>query len=272
MTQMDDTFDKMFLGEGTHVGGVDESGITDIAGPLVAACVVMPRIDRRNDDLRIFEVNDSKKIPEKYRKQHAEIIWQTAVGIGIGEVQPSEVDYLGRFEATRLAMMRAVLACKTTSKGRAIKPNFLIVDGNRPVQVKIKQACINYADEKSLCVASASIVAKVYRDEIMIKLHEKYPHYDWIHNKGFPSEKHLVGLDHYGLQLGIHRIRSWPFVRQLNYKEDQLLWIRRRSRWKKLTKEKLIKEIGPEHWTKNPPLFDAKNLSSTASQESKSSQ
>lgn len=245
---MDNTFDKLFYGEGKLIAGVDESGVSDIAGPLVAACVILPQIDPQRDDLQIFEVNDSKKVPEKFRKKLAEIIWQSAIGIGIGEVQPSEMDFLGRSASTRIAMERAVMACKTTGKGKPIRPDFLLIDRAEGVSVRngIRQRLIRDGDQKSLCVASASIVAKVYRDEIMARLHERYPFYDWIKNKGFPCESHFKGLDSHGIQFGIHRIRRWPFVTNASMPEKHAQWQKRRKVWREATEKSVLKEIGVE--------------------------
>lgn len=242
---MDNTFDKMYYHEGALIAGVDESGVSDIAGPLVAACVILPKIDVRKDDLRIFEINDCKQIPERIMTGHAEIIWQTALGIGIGEVTPEEYDYLGRISATKLAMFRAVAACKSPSGGKSVVPDFVMVDKCELVKIPItvRQALIPEGDTKSLCIAAASIVAKVYRDGIMRKLHEAYPYYDWISNKGFPCEAHYQGLDKHGAQLGIHRFKKWPFKHLPKYKEEQKTWERRRAKWRQMTLHTLQKDI-----------------------------
>lgn len=253
---MDTTFDKMFYIEGDFIGGVDDSGVVDIAGPLVAACVILPRIDPRVHDLRIFDVFDSKQTPKRLRKKQAEIIWQTAIAIGIGEVQPSELDYFTTQQSQAIAMLRAVQACKHVTKNKHIRPDFLLVDGDIPVPVNIRQATIRKLDEKSLCCASASIIAKVYRDEIMAKLHEAYPYYGWINNKGFPSEEHLKGLDKYGLQLGVHRLKWWPIRANARYsdKSDEGLRVRRKK-WRQVTFRRLGAEIGEDQLNLNPPLW-----------------
>lgn len=244
---MDNTFDKMFYSEGNLIAGVDESGVSDIAGPLVAACVILPKIDIQKDDLRIFEVNDSKQIPEKYRDKHAEIIWQSAIAIGIGEVQPAEMDYLGKATSIRVAMFRAISACRN-AHGKAVRPDLILIDrvDNTYLPIKIKQNLIEYGDEKSLCIAAASVVAKVYRDKIMIRLHERYPHYDWISNKGYPCENHFKGIDEYGVQIGIHRIRRWPFVKNPSLQEERQKWESRRLLWKKVTVTALNTETDPK--------------------------
>lgn len=239
-TIMDNSFDKMFYSEGNHIGGLDESGVSDIAGPLVAACVILPKIDLQKHNLKIFEVNDSKKIPEKYLKQHAAIIWEVAEAIGIGEVSASEIDYLGKQLSSSLAMLRAISSCRSLSgKKSLVKPDFLIVDGTRPVNVPIRQKCIRQGDTKSLCAAAASVVAKVYRNEVMQRLHDKFPWYDWINNKGYPCENQFKGLDKKGIQVGIHRIKSWPFIPNSRYPESRTLWKTRRYKWRKETEKVL---------------------------------
>lgn len=239
---MDNTFDKMFYSEGNLIAGVDESGVSDIAGPLIAACVVLPKIDLQKDDLRIFEVNDSKQVPERYRDKHAEIIWQTALAIGIGEVQPTEIAYLGRMASVRIAMFRAVSACRD-SRGRTVRPDFIMIDkiDDSILPIGIKQNLVDQGDTKSLCIAAASVVAKVYRDKIMLKLHERFPYYDWISNKGYPCENHFKGIDSHGVQIGIHRIKNWPFIKNPSLPEEKR-WERRRALWKKKTVVGLYKE------------------------------
>jgi ribonuclease HII len=229
----------MYYGEGDHIGGVDEAGVSDIAGPLVAACVVLPRIDLHLHDLRIFEVNDSKKIPERYRKQHAEVVWQVALGIGIGSVYPPEIDYLGKYSAIRLAMLRAIAACSTAASKKQLTPDFLLIDGELTLPTPIRHKLIRGGDAKSLCIAAASVVAKVYRDEIMIRLHEEHPEYSWIDNKGYPCENQFVGLDQSGLQIGVHRARYWPFVRSGKAAWETKEWAERRALWKRVTEQRL---------------------------------
>ena len=252
---VDNVFDKIFYVEGDHIGGVDDSGVVDIAGPLVAACVVLPRIDVRTHDLKIFEVFDSKQTPKRLRKRQAEVIWQTAIAIGIGEVQPSELDYFSTQQSQAIAMLRAVRACKHVTKHKHIRPDFLLVDGDIPVPVNIKQATIRRLDEKSLCCAAASIIAKVYRDEIMTKLHETYPYYGWASNKGFPSEEHLRGIDQYGLQIGVHRLKWWPIRANSRFPDGKETWDVRRRKWRQTTFKKLGMDIGEEQWSLDPPLW-----------------
>jgi ribonuclease HII len=250
---LDNVFDSMYYDRGDLIGGIDEAGVVDIAGPLVAACVVLPKINISRDDLRIFEVNDSKKIPEKYRKRHAETVWQVAVGIGIGEVSPIEVDYFGSAAAIKLAMVRAVVACKATTSGVHVKPDFLLIDGTHKINFPLPQEVIAKGDSKSLSIASASIVAKVYRDELMIKLAHQFPRYDWASNKGHDCKDQFAGMDHYGVELGVHRIRTWPFIARENKKRSEA--------WKKITFNRTMQELNDQWMALNPPSSKPSNNS-----------
>lgn len=242
---MDNTYDKLYYHEGDYIGGIDETGVCDFAGPLVAACVILPKIDVHRDDLRIFDIHDSKETPKKYRKKSAEIIWQTAIAIGIGEVHPYEFDYFGQEASRSLAMLRAVAACsKTTISKAPLRPDFLLVDGELPVQTAIRAKNIIMGDSKSLCVASASIVAKVYRDEVMDKYHDQYPYYAWDRNKGYPSEEHLKGIDEHGIQIGIHRISALFNPPNKYAPGNRRYWYNRRSLWKQATEKQLGKALG----------------------------
>lgn len=260
---MDAVFDRIFYPEGELIAGLDESGVTDIAGPLVAACVILPKIDIHKHDLRIFEIRDCKKIPDKFRKQYAEIIWETAIAIGIGEVQPTEVDVLYKYAGSSLAMVRAVLSCKTIDLNKPISPDFLIVDGEQKVPLNIKQATVVNGDEKSLCVAAASIVAKVYRDNIMLQLHQRFPYYKWNNNKGYPCQDHFKGIDEHGIQAGIHRVKRWPFIpgrprgSEAESDVEEGMWKIRRQEWQETTLRKLTEESGGKGlWTTKPLLCE----------------
>ena len=242
---MDNTFDRLFYERGNYIAGIDEAGVSDIAGPLISACVILPKIDLHKDNLRIFEINDSKKIPERFRKGYAELVWQNAYAIGIGEVSPVEIDYIGPHSATRLAMLRAVYACKKINTKKKIVPDFLMVDGNISLRTPIKQVGIPGGDSKSLSIAAASIVAKVYRDEIMVRLASEHPFYYWESNKGAPCEDHFKGIDVNGILPGIHRTRVWPFVVNPAEKDKLKMWILRRRKWKKSTERRYVEQLCP---------------------------
>jgi len=252
---MDNTFDKIYYPEGELIAGVDESGVSDIAGPLVAACVILPKIeDIKKHNLKIFEINDSKKVPEKYRDKHIGVIYDVALAIGIGEVTAPEIDILGKQASTRLAMARAVMACRDPGERKTI-PDFILYDaadfGTLPL--KIKQKGIPGGDEKSLCIAAASLVAKAWRDSIMLKLHERFPQYGWLNNKGYPCENHFKGLDQNGVIEGVHRIKRWPFISNNKETEGKTVWNKRRRLWRQRTEARYIKEAaGPVTKSKNP--------------------
>lgn len=266
---MDYTYDSMFYSKGHLIAGLDESGVSDIAGPLVAACVILPKIDNHKHDLRILEVNDSKKIPEEYRKAHAEVIFKVALGIGIGEVTPTEIDYFGKYASIRLAMLRAINACTKPGGGPSLTPDHLLIDGSLDLPCEISQTTIEKGDTKSLAIASASIIAKVYRDDIMINLHEQFPEYNWASNKGYPCEPHFKGIDAIGVQLGIHRLKLWPFLENPKLNQDEKeLWRVRRNLWRSVTESRTLKELGATEWiTKNKfskHLMSSKNLQEKA--------
>lgn len=244
---MDNTFDSLYYQKGSLVAGIDEAGVSDIAGPLVSACVVLPRVSIGQDDLSIFMVDDCKKVPHCLQRRLAETVIQSALGFGIGEVTPLEMDYLTKQEALALAMFRAVAACKTTVDGRVLVPDFLMIDGEIKAPVNIKQECIIQGDEKSLSIAAASIVAKVYRNGIMDKLHENYPYYGWKNNKGFPTKAHFDGLDNHGIVVGVHRQRFWPF-KPSHTREEGTVWQQRRMLWRKKTLETLALNADKSLW------------------------
>jgi len=237
---MDNVFDKMFYNKGTFIGGIDESGVSDLAGPLIAACVVLPKLDIHQDDVQIFNIDDSKKLNTSLRAKYASLIWEKAIGIGVGEVNSDEIDFFGHQKAIVLAHTRAVLACKKPMSKVVIKPDFLLIDGKYENSLQISYKNIPNGDAVSLSIAAASIVAKVYRDDLMVKLHERYPWYGWDRNKGFRTEEHYQGIDNQGIVLGVHRVRYWPIFADPYYRkqtpiQELINWERRRKLWKNRT-------------------------------------
>lgn len=167
--------------------GVDEVGRGCLAGPVVAAAVILP------PDLQIPGLRDSKQLSAQRREILAEIIREQALAYGIGEASPVEIDSINILQATYLAMHRAI-------SGLRIRPEYLLIDGNRytpadeiPYQTVIK------GDDTYLCIAAASVLAKVHRDHIMVDLHKDYPHYDWHHNVGYGTAAHIEGIHTHGL-------------------------------------------------------------------------
>ena len=175
-----------FLNEGIIEAGCDEAGRGCLAGPVFAAAVILPP-DFKNDIL-----NDSKQLSEKKRYQLRPIIEQEAVAWGVGIVTEKEIDEINILNASFLAMHRAVDALK-------IRPEALLIDGNRFKKYNdLPHTCIVKGDGKMMSIAAASILAKTHRDDYMNKLHEKYPHYEWKSNKGYPTVAHRKAIERYG--------------------------------------------------------------------------
>ena len=170
------------------IAGIDEVGRGPLAGPVYAACVVLP------EDWDVPGINDSKKLSAKRREELSEIIKERAVAYGIGIAEAAEIDEINILEATKNAMKRAIDDCNEilTEKDEAVVDMLLIdavkLDAGIPCESIIK------GDEKSLSIAAASIVAKVARDNFMIEMEETYPGYDFASNKGYGTAKHYEGL------------------------------------------------------------------------------
>jgi len=170
---MDNTFDSMYYGRCEYLAGVDEVGVTSIAGPLIAACAVLPRLTPA-DDLQLFQIDDSKKVKRKYRPKFAEIVQDYALAYGIGIVAPVELDVLNGAVASNLAMRRAIADC--LSRYPQITIDFVLIDGNQPINLKIPHQLVSQGASKSLSIAAASILAKSYHSEHMNARHNINPY------------------------------------------------------------------------------------------------
>jgi len=168
-----------------HIAGVDEVGRGPLAGPVVAAAVIL-KPDCIPDGL-----DDSKKLTEKKREALFPQIMDCALAIGIGEASVDEIDLVNIRQATHLAMARAVSAL-------ALTPVFALVDGNDPPALLCPCETLIGGDGLSVSIAAASIIAKVTRDRLMVKLHEDHPYYAWDRNKGYGTEDHMNGLRLHG--------------------------------------------------------------------------
>lgn len=173
--------------EGKVEAGCDEAGRGCLAGSVYAAAVIFP------ENYQNEELNDSKKLTDKRRKQLREIIQRDAVAWAVGIVTPEEIDKINILNASIQAMHRALDQLK-------VRPEAVIVDGNRfkPYQ-SLPHTTIVKGDGKYLSIAAASILAKTYRDDYMDKLAEEYPQYDWLSNKGYPTKKHREAIRQYGI-------------------------------------------------------------------------
>jgi ribonuclease HII len=166
--------------------GCDEAGRGCLAGPVVAAAVILP------DDFACPGLNDSKQLTEKERERLRPIIEREAVAWAVAQVDNREIDEINILNASILAMHRALDAL-------AIRPEFIIVDGNRfKPYGTIPHQTIVKGDSKYLSIAAASVLAKTHRDELMHTLHAEYPHYDWHQNKAYPTQKHRAAIRQFG--------------------------------------------------------------------------
>jgi ribonuclease HII len=177
---------KSFFSKNTVEAGCDEAGRGCLAGPVVAAAVILPV-----NFVHPF-LNDSKKMTEKQRSSLFPIIKEEALAWGVGIVDNKEIDQINILNASFLAMHRAV---DQLTK----KPELLLIDGNRfNPYPNIQHECIIKGDGKYKSIAAASVLAKVSRDEMMKAFADKHPEFDWINNKGYPTKKHRKAIEQYG--------------------------------------------------------------------------
>ena len=181
------------------IAGVDEVGRGPLAGPVVAAAVILPK------GCKIPGLNDSKKIPKSKHKEIYEAVLQNAIAIGIGVKDNQVIDRVNIYEATKLAMMEAIGQLEP-------QPQHLLIDAMK-LDLPISQTSIIKGDANSLSIAAASIVAKVTRDQMMEEFDREYPGYDFAQNAGYGTAKHLAGLDKLGVT-PIHR-RSFEPVKSI---------------------------------------------------------
>lgn len=166
--------------------GCDEAGRGCLSGAVYAAAVILP------SDYSHPLLNDSKQLSEKQRYQLRPIIEHDALAWAVGCVTPQEIDRINILNASFLAMHRAI-------EQLAIEPQYILVDGNRFKPYKnIPYSCVVKGDGKYLSIAAASILAKTYRDDYMLQLHEQYPMYGWDKNKGYPTVEHRNAILQYG--------------------------------------------------------------------------
>ncbi|WP_372520622.1 ribonuclease HII [Candidatus Ruminimicrobiellum ovillum] len=200
-------FDKDFYNKGLQfVSGVDEAGRGPLAGPVVAAAVILPK------DIFIDGVNDSKKLTEKKRNLLFEEIKKKAFSYGIGIVDAKIIDEINILQATFLAMRKAL-------EQLSVKPDLVLIDGNHTIpNLQNKQQAIVSGDAKSACIACASILAKVTRDNMMYEYAKQYPQYNFEKHKGYGTKAHIEAIEKYG-PCPIHRMTFAP----LNSKQLELL-------------------------------------------------
>ena len=179
------------------IAGTDEVGRGPLAGPVVAACCIMPK------DCIIEGVTDSKKISEKNRKILEGIIKEKAISYKVVFIDPKKIDEINIYEASRHAMTTAINTLD-------VKPDYVLADA-MPLFIDIKSESIIKGDEKSFTIACASILAKVARDEYMVELDKLYPEYGFAKHKGYPTKQHLEAIKEYGI-LDLHHRKSYSPV------------------------------------------------------------
>lgn len=184
----------------TRIAGVDEVGVGPLAGPVVAAAVIVP------PDMKLRGVDDSKLVTAALREELAAKIQECALGVGIGIVEVADIDRLNIYHAALEAMRRAVEALP-------VAPEHIVVDARQIPNVTVPQTPLIDGDARCYSVAAASIVAKVARDRLMRELHEIYPQYGFRDNMGYGTPRHLAAIDQYGPS-PVHR-RSFAPVREL---------------------------------------------------------
>ncbi|SEM48040.1 RNase HII [Syntrophus gentianae] len=173
------------------IAGIDEAGRGPLAGPVVAAAVILPR------GYCNPEITDSKKLSAKKRERLYEVIKKEALAVGVGVMEPHRIDQVNILQATLLAMAEAV-------EDLSSPPDYLLVDGLHRVPLDIPQKTVVKGDALSVSIASASIIAKVSRDQIMEIYHRQFPQYNFLKNKGYGTREHREAILSHGL-CKIHR-------------------------------------------------------------------
>ena len=187
----------------TLIAGVDEVGRGPLVGPVVTACVILP------EKFDLPHLTDSKKLTEKRREILYKEIQEQALGIGIGIVNNEEIDKINILNATKKAMKMAINNCK-------VKPEHVLIDAVK-LDIDIPTTSIIKGDLKIITISAASVIAKVTRDHMLYELDEKYPMYDFKHNKGYPTKKHIEAIKEYGI-IKEHRRSYSPVKEYVNNK------------------------------------------------------
>lgn len=201
--------DKKYLIEGKkYLAGTDEAGRGPLAGPVVAAAVILPKgfYDER--------INDSKQLTEKLRNELFEVIISNAITYSYTVISNKRIDEINILVASLLAMKKSVHKLN-------IHPHVVLVDGNKTFKFNSEIIPVIKGDSKSLSIASASILAKVVRDRIMLKLSEKFPIYGWEKNKGYPTKEHIEAI----LKYGITPVHRKTFLKKIFDKANQTQFI-----------------------------------------------
>jgi ribonuclease HII len=183
------------------IAGLDEAGRGPLAGPVVAAAVVLPEVGR------LKGIDDSKKLSAGQREEAFSLLLKEATAVGIGIVEAPEIDRLNILRASLKAMELAV-------ENLPLTPDFLLIDGLHSLSLPLSQLAVPKGDQRCLSIAAASIVAKVTRDRLMMAYHDKYPEYNFAQHKGYGTKAHLQAIRKYGC-CPLHR-QSFKTIYQLS--------------------------------------------------------
>lgn len=186
-----------------YIAGIDEAGRGPLAGPVVTAAVILDK------DKPIQGLNDSKKLSAKKREELFNLIHQVAFDIQIAVVSPSQIDRMNILQATMYGMAKSINQLSPV-------PYFCLIDGNKiPDNLSFKAEAIIKGDANYFAIAAASIIAKVTRDRLMVRLHKDYPQYNFASNKGYPTQDHLKAIREHGITP--HHRKSFRPVTQLTF-------------------------------------------------------
>lgn len=169
----------------TLIAGTDEAGRGPLVGPVVAAAVILPV------NYELAGLNDSKQLSEKKRELFYDIIMEQAIAVGVGVVDAKTIDEINIYAASRMAMIEAI-------RKLDVKPQYILTDA-MPMDIDIPSKAITHGDALSLSIAAASVIAKVTRDHMMVKLDEAYPMYGFAKHKGYPTKEHIANVKKYGV-------------------------------------------------------------------------
>ena len=195
-------YERNLINEGYElIAGVDEVGRGPLVGPVVAAAVILPK------NYRLEGLTDSKKLSEEKRNYFCEIIKKDAISYGIGVIDNEKIDEVNIYEATKLAMIDAINKLDK-------KPDYVLTDAMK-LDLDIPTLPIIKGDLKSLTISAASVIAKVYRDNLMYELDKKYPYYNFKNNKGYPTKDHLKAIEKHGI-IKEHRRSYGPVNKVVN--------------------------------------------------------
>jgi ribonuclease HII len=198
-------FDKKYLLNSTSIlAGTDEAGRGPLAGPVVAAAVILPK------DFYDERINDSKKLSAELREELFDVICSNAISFAYTSISQYVIDEINILKASLLAMKKSIQKLSPN-------PGVILIDGNKSFDYNADVFPIVGGDSKSLSIAAASIIAKVVRDRIMVKLARKYPRYGWERNKGYPTKEHINAVLKYGA-CPVHRV---TFLKKIYERTNQ---------------------------------------------------